>query len=171
MNVHLRRMPALACAAALLAACGGRRPVLPDPFPPVAVAPAAVIYDDDAGGMRDSLRLVVRDPAAFEMLWRSATNGQPSPPPVPAIDFAREMVVAVGAGRMTPNDRIHVDSVGGMRPGFGPRGALMVLVQTTEGCAGFETAVWPLQLVRMRRHDGPVVFVERRVRAEACSRA
>lgn len=166
----------LACTAALLAACGGGRPAMPGPAsvpaPLGPVVQAAVIYDDDAGGMRDSVRLVVRDLAAFQVLWRSATDGQASPPPLPAIDFAREMVVAVGAGRMTPNDRIRVDSVGGPRPGpGGGRDAMVVLVRTTEGCERFPTAAWPLQLVRVRRHDGPVVFVERRVRAEACSRA
>jgi hypothetical protein len=175
MNARIRRIPApralLACAAVLLAACGGARPAAPGPAPLGPVVQAAVIYDDDAGGMRDSVRLVVRDPAAFEVLWRRATDGQASPPPLPAIDFTREMVVAVGAGRMTPNDRIRVDSVGGLRQGPGGRDAMVVLVRTTEGCERFPAAAWPLQLVRVRRHDGPVVFVERRVRAEACSRA
>jgi len=178
MSVPIRAMSArraaLACAAALLAACGGAPPPpsLPAPFAaiPGAVVPSSVIYDDDAGGMRDSVRLVVRDRAAFEVLWRSATRGQASPPPLPAIDFTREMVVAVGAGRMTPSDHIRVDSVGGVRQGGG-REALMVLVRTTEGCERFLAAAWPLQLVRVRRHDGPVLFVERRARAEGCPRA
>jgi hypothetical protein len=131
----------------------------------------AVIYDDDSGGMRDSVRVVVRDPAAFQGLWRSATRGQPSPPPLPSIDFAREMVVAVGAGRLTPDDRIRVDSVS-LRPeaGGSARTSLVVMVRTTEGCVRFPSAAWPVQLVRVRRHDGPVVFVERRVRAENCAR-
>lgn len=166
--------PATACALVLLAAaCGGRRVVLPAPSVLGPVPPAWVIYDDDAGGMRDSVRLVVRDPAALDALWRTATDGQASPPPVPAIDFAREMVVAVGAGRMAPDDRIRVDSVGMRRQLAGDgrlRESLVVMVRTTEACGPFPAAVWPLQLVRVRRHDGPVVFVEQRVRGEACAR-
>ena len=47
---------------------------------------------------------------------------------------------------------------------------LAVLVRTTEACERYATAVYPLQVVRMRRYDGPVVFVERRERAEGCAR-
>lgn len=171
MSISLLPRLALAAIALLAAGCGRGRPPAPAPAP-VPVLQPSVLYDDDAGGMRDSVRLVVRDPAAFQALWRSATQGQPSPPPLPVIDFAREMVVAVGAGRMSPDDRIRVDSVS-LRPeaGRGARPSLVVLVRTTEGCRGFSAASWPVQLVRVRRHDGPVVFVERRVRAEGCARA
>jgi len=176
MNARLRiarlLRPAPGCALALLAACGGGRPAAPPPSP-APVVQAAVIYDDDAGGMRDSVRLVVRDRAALEALWRTATSGHASPPPLPAVDFGREMVLAVGAGRMTPDDRIRVDSVGVRRQagGDGRVGeALVVLVRTVRGCQPYRAAAWPVQLVRVRRHDGPVVFVERRDRAEGCAR-
>lgn len=171
MSISILPRLALAAAALLAAGCGRGRPPAPAPAP---VLQPSVIYDDDAGGMRDSVRLVVRDPAAFRALWQSATQGQSSPPPLPSIDFAREMVVAVGAGRMSPDDRIRVDSVSLRAEAGGARGArssLVVLVRTTEGCRGFAAASWPVQLVRVRRHDGPVVFVERRVRAEDCARA
>ena len=170
MSISILPRLALAALPLLAAGCGRGRPQAPAPAP---VLQPSVLYDDDGGGMRDSVRLVVRDPAAFQALWRSATRGQPSPPPLPAIDFAREMVVAVGAGRMAPDDRIRVDSVS-LRPqpgGGHARPSLAVVVRTTQGCGGFSAASWPVQLVRVRRHDGPVVFVERRVRAEDCARA
>lgn len=131
------------------------------------------MYDDDSGGMRDSVRVVVRDRAALDTLWRRATLGQPAPPPPPAVDFAREMVVAVAAGRMTPSDRIRVDSVGVSRaPGEDGRvrRVLTVLVRTTRACERYVTPAYPVQLVRVRRYDGPVVFVERREQAEGCAR-
>lgn len=171
----MNRIVRIACAAAALlpaAACGGT--VAPPPlFLLGPVAQASVLYDDDAGGMRDSVRLVVRDPAGLEALWRTVTDGQPSPPPAPAVDFAREMVVAVAAGRMAPDDRIRVDSVGVRAQAGGDgrlREALVVMVSTTEACGGFAAAAWPVQVVRVRRHDGPVVFLERRVRGEGCAR-
>ena len=168
MRTSLVLRAALAALALLAAGCGRGRPATLAPAP---VLQPSVLYDDDAGGVRDSVRVVVRDPAAFQVLWRNATQGQPSPPPLPSVDFAREMVVAVGAGRMTPDDRIRVDSVS-LRPEAGggrARASLVVLVRTTHGCGPFSTAAWPVQLVRVRRHDGPVVFLERRARAEGCT--
>ncbi|HEX8452401.1 MAG TPA: hypothetical protein VF647_09910 [Longimicrobium sp.] len=160
---------ALLCAAA----CGGPPPS-PQAPPPLGLVPAAsLLYDDDAGGLRDSLRLVVRAPAGLDSLWRRATAGQPAPPPPPAVDFGREMVLAVAAGRMTPNDRIRVDSVGVRRlPGADGRmrEVLAVLVRTVEACERYTAAAYPSQVVRLRRFDGPVVFVERRERAEGCAR-
>lgn len=167
------RAPLAALALLCAAACGGAPPPSPAP-PPLGLVPqASLLYDDDAGGLRDSLRLVVRASAEMEELWRRATAGQPAPPPPPAVDFGREMVVAVAAGRMTPNDRIRVDSVGVRRePGADGRmrEVLAVLVRTTEACERYTAAAYPSQVVRLRRYDGPVVFVERRERAEGCAR-
>jgi hypothetical protein len=170
LPLFLRRM-ALACAAATAAACAGGAPASPPALAPMPQA--ALIYDDDAGEVRDSVRLVVRAPAELDALWRRATAGQPAPPPAPAVDFSREMVLAVAAGRMAPDDRIRVDSVGVRRePGADGRlrEVLAVLVRTTEACGRYATAaVYPLQVVRVRRWDGPVVFVERRERGEGCT--
>lgn len=156
----------LACAAA---ACGrGGAPPSLGPVPE-----SALLYDDDAGGLRDSARMVIRTRAALDELWGRATAGQPSPPPAPTVDFRREMVVAVAAGRSTPSDRIVVDSVG-VRPEPGANGkmrnVLAVLVRTTSGCGRFTAPAYPVQLVRVRRYEGPVVFVERREQGEGCTR-
>lgn len=158
----------LALATPPAAACGGGTPA-----PALGPVPqTAVLYDDDAGGLRDSVRVVVRDDAALQALWRQATQGQDAPPAPPAVDWRREMVVAVAAGRKAPSDRIRVDSVGMRRePGADGRvrDAMAVLVRTTQGCERFTSAVFPVYLVRVRRYDGPVVFVERRDRAEGCA--
>ncbi|HET6762733.1 MAG TPA: hypothetical protein VFH27_03650 [Longimicrobiaceae bacterium] len=158
---------ALACAAGAVACGGGKGGLGP-------VARTAVLYDDDAGGLRDSVRLVVRDAVGLERLWRQATAGQSAPPPAPMVNWGREMVVAVAAGRMTPNDRIAVDSAGVRRePGADgrEREVLAVLVRTTQGCERFRTAAaFPVSLVRVPRYAGPVVFVERRERAAGCAR-
>jgi hypothetical protein len=160
---------ALLLALPSAAACGGKGNAAPVLSP---IPQTAVLYDDDAGGLRDSVRAVVRDDAALQALWRQATAGQDAPPPPPAVDWRREMVVAVAAGRMAPSDRIRVDSVGMRRePGADGRvrDVMAVLVRTTRGCERFTSAVFPVNLVRVRRYDGPVVFVERRDRAEGCT--
>ena len=97
--------------------------------------------------------------------------GAPLPPP--QVDFRREMVLAVAAGRMSANDRIRVDSVG-VRKEPGADGktheVLSVLVLTTAGCRSFSTPVWPVQIVRVARYGGPVKFVERREPGDGCGR-
>ncbi|HEU4457142.1 MAG TPA: hypothetical protein VFR81_29000 [Longimicrobium sp.] len=156
----------LACAVTACGGGGGAPPLSPVPQ-------AAVLYDDDAGGLRDSVRVVVRDAAGLERLWRQATAGQSAPPPIPPVDWRREMVVGVAAGRMMPNDRIRVDSVGVRRePGADgkEREVMAVLVRTTQGCERFTSAAFPVSLVRVRRYPGAVVFVERRERAAGCAR-
>ena len=170
LSFPLRRFALfLALAAPFAAACGGKGGGAPALSP---VPQTAVLYDDDAGGLRDSVRVVVRDDAMLRALWRQATAGQDAPPPPPAVDWRREMVVAVAAGRRAPSDRIRVDSVGMRRePGADGkmRDAMAVLVRTTQGCERFTSAVFPVYLVRVRRYDGPVVFVERRDRSAGCA--
>lgn len=149
---HLTLVPLL-----LVAACV-RRP--PDRVTPVLTS--ARVYYDDGPAFRDSVRLVVRDPEAWQSIWAQATSTQPSPPPLPAIDFGRDMVLIVGAGRMTPGDQIRVDSAG-------VRGRLFVaVVRTTLECRPFAADAYPLEVVRVRRSDKSVSWVERRDRAAHC---
>ena len=126
------------------------------------VLPGARIYYNDAPAFRDSVRKIVRDVTVWGQVWAQATSTQRPPPPLPLIDFGREMVVAVGAGRMNPGDEIHVDSVG-VRGGF-----FEILVRTVEECQTFPTDVYPLEIVRVTWSDRPPNFVERRERAAHC---
>jgi hypothetical protein len=73
------------------------------PYPP----PERVYYDN-GGGVQDSLRIVIRDEATLKPLWTRATSAQPSPPASPSVDFGREMLVLVSAGRKALEDEIHV---------------------------------------------------------------
>jgi hypothetical protein len=137
------------------------------PFP----APTRIYYDN-SGGIADSVRLVVKDAAEFERVWRQATSRQTSPPPAPAIDFTREMVIVVGAGQLTPEDQIAVDSVGTTRQMDSAgqmQETLSVMVQTTLACQRFQIEAYPLEIVRLRRFDGPIRIVNRPTRqAEGC---
>jgi hypothetical protein len=126
------------------------------------VLPAHRVYTDDGPAFRDSLRLVVRDMNSWNEVWNQATSTQAAPVPLPAIDFGREMIVVVAAGRMTPGDVIRVDSVGTQGSG------LVVVVRTIAECRAFSAEAYPLEIVRVRRSDGPVSFIERRDRAGEC---
>jgi hypothetical protein len=129
------------------------------------------LYADNTGGFADSLRLVVRDQAAWETTWQRATSGQTSPPPRPVVDFQEHMVVVVAAGRMTPEDRIRVDSVGvrSVRTEAGTlEDAFEIVVRTVTGCGRLRVDAFPFEIIRTRRFEGPVRFIERRTAAEGC---
>ncbi len=155
MDVRVRTLTLVILA--LAAACV-RRPS--DRVAPVLTA--SRVYYDDGPAFRDSVRIVVRDHETWLSVWAQATSTQPSPPPLPAVDFGRDLILVVGGGRMTPGDQIRVDSAG-------VRGALFVaVVRTTLECRPFAADAYPLEIVRVRRSDKAVSWVERRDRAAHC---
>lgn len=164
---------ALFLCPGLLVACGrGSGPPLPPTPEPLARLEAAQrLYYDDSGGIADSLRLIVRDPALWRDIWDRATSTLGSPPPLPAVDFSREMVLVVAAGRMNPGDRVQVDSAG-VRSELDPDGrrreVMVATVRIILDCTGFEADVFPLDIVRVRRFEGPVQFLHARERAPDC---
>lgn len=172
------RMPRLAYGILVvgilgLTACGGgggggSAPAAPAPvgFAWAPIPTASRLYYDNAGGIRDSLRVVVRDAGTLGVVWSQATSGQASPPPAPTIDFDREMLLVVAAGRKTAEEQIRVDSVAVQRAGGDE--TMFAVVRLTEGCGSFNIDAWPLEIVRVDRFAGPVEFVERRTRSAAC---
>ncbi len=156
--------------AVQLAGCGGKA-APPPPAPIQALAPMARLYYDNGGGLQDSLRLVVRDAEALASIWQRATSGQATPPPAPAIDFSKEMVLVAAAGRMTPDDQIQVDSVA-VRKERTAEGkladVLTAWVRVTQGCRRFKADAYPVELVRVRQFAGPVHFVDQRVQTAGC---
>lgn len=171
-----------ALAALLLPGCMMRhKAAAPAPAPVPAVAQAAAplqplspmarLYYDNGPGIQDSVRLVVRDAAGLATVWQQATSGQAAPPPVPAVDFSREMVLVAGGGRMTPADQIQVDSVGVGRqttPEGRTENVFTAWLSITQGCQRFSSDAFPVEIVRVRRFDGPVRFVSQRVKAAGC---
>ncbi|MBA4156469.1 MAG: hypothetical protein H0X65_03215 [Gemmatimonadetes bacterium] len=153
----------------------GRAAPTPEPAPaPVvwsAVTSEDILYQGNAGGIRDSVRQVVRDPEAYRQLWEQATARQATRPEAPPVDFAREMLLVVGAGRMTPEDDIHVDSIAvhpERRVDGRTENVLSAVVRVTEGCRRFQVEAYPAEIVRVGRFDGPVRWVERRERSRDC---
>jgi len=148
---------------------GCRRGSAPaQPPPPTPVAPPAPIYYDTGGGIRDSMREVISDQATYAQRWQQATSAQPSPPQAPPVDFNREMVIVVAAGRKTPEDQIHVDSLFTRRElmSSGEREeTLIIAVRTVIGCGRVRTEAYPVEIVRALRFEGPIRWDERVERA------
>lgn len=165
--MHLRRLPAVLSLALLAAACGGSAPPVPASVMAPALAPVGDgdrLYYDNSGGIADSVRIVVRTSDELTDIWARATSRQSAPPPVPTVDFADRMVVVVGAGRLTPEDQIRVDSVG-IRTVTDAAGVdedvLAVVVRTISGCGRFQVDAYPVEIVTVPRFGGDVRFVER----------
>lgn len=132
------------------------------------------MYYDNSGGIADSLRLVLRDEAALHEIWRQATSRQAAPPPPPEIDFSRDMVIVAAAGRLTSDDQIRVDSVAvsrEMNAAGRTEETLNVFVTLELACRRIDVDGFPLEIVRLRRFDGPVRFHEQRRDAENCEPA
>ena len=156
--------PSLVLLVLLVLGCGGGPPPPPSQQPIAAVSVEERLYYDNAGAYPDSTRLVVRDGATFQQVWEQATAEQPSPPSLPTIDFEESMVLLVAAGRMTPEDRIRVDSVGVRsvpRTDGGREDVLSVVVSTVRGCGRLDVDAYPMELVRIPDFDGRIEFLER----------
>ena len=126
------------------------------------VLSTARLYYDDGPAFRDSTRVVIRDVNRWQDIWERATSTQPSTPKRPEVDFGREMVILVAAGRMSPGDQIRVDS-SGVR-----RGVFVVVVRTITDCRSMPTEVYPLEIVKVARSDKQETFIERRDRTANC---
>ncbi len=170
-----RRLPVFFALVLLAAGCGGgggAAPPAPVMAPPLApVAESDRLYYDNSGGIADSVRLVVRTPEELGEIWTRATSRQNAPPPVPEVDFTSRMVVVVGAGRLTPEDQIRVDSVG-IRTVTDAAGVqedvLAVVVRTITGCGRFAVDAYPVEIVTVPRFGGDVRFVDRSSRDPSC---
>ncbi|MCC6158657.1 MAG: protease complex subunit PrcB family protein [Deltaproteobacteria bacterium] len=79
---------------------------------------AAVIaeYEGQYSGWTRAQRLLVRDEASWEQLWARVHTPLASPPPLPPVDFARQVVVGVALGSR-PTGGFSVDIVGVKRVG------------------------------------------------------
>jgi hypothetical protein len=120
------------------------------------------VYYDDAAAFTDSVRLTISDGESWNRIWRQATRAQATSPSLPDIDFKRDMLLLVSAGRLKPGDEIHVDSVGVQR------GRPVAVVRTTVGCQSFPGEAYPLEIVRVPRSDSTMTFLERRAKAGDC---
>jgi hypothetical protein len=150
----------LACAVVAVTVSCKSAPVVNPALAPV-LSSDRLLYDDQTG-YRDSVTMVVSDPATWGAVWRTANENQASVPPLPAVDFSTHLVLVVGAGRMRPGDQIRVDSLG-------VRGNVFVaVVRITEECQPFPADVYPLEIVKAPRTNREVLFDVRRIRGSQC---
>lgn len=123
------------------------------------------LYRDDAATLPDTMRWIIRDESSLSEVWTQATQSMDDPPPLPTIDFARHMVIVVGAGRCHPGDQIQVESYGRERvydPGDLTRTMerSFATVRTTVEENPFPGESFPIEIVRIPVSDLPFQFRE-----------
>jgi hypothetical protein len=125
-----------------------------------------------SGGIWEPLRSVIRDRAQFNNFWKRLHSPDPlySPdpthdpgvqlPPLPEIDFSREMVVIAAMGRR-PNGAYWIIIDGACEVD----GQLEIFVRSIDGsrCTAPGIMTAPVDVVRLPRIDLPVVFLETEV--------
>lgn len=110
-------------------------------------------------GIDDSTRLVIRDSTTWRRYWSAIHRPFIPAPPMPAVDFSREMIVLVAMGtRPTAGFDIRIDSV------LAEAGRMVVSVRRQapgSGCAVPAVVTQPVDIVRLPASDAPVWFAER----------
>lgn len=106
--------------------------------------------------MRDEQRIVIRDRVAWENLWQRILQPNPSLPPLPEIDFSKEMLIVVAMGdRPTSGYAITVTSAREQS------NRLEVEVEKTFPCGmQMQVLTAPIDIVRIPTTDLLVTFRE-----------
>jgi len=94
----MKRLVTLLLLAAFTASCTEKRPIGVVVLPVERLTPT---YHDQYTGLASPARLVIEDPQAFEEVWNRAFGGYGPSPPLPAVDFAHEVVVVAALGEQS----------------------------------------------------------------------
>jgi hypothetical protein len=92
-----RALSLIAVGACQGALAGGQPPAHGEPVPLVRFRKSPSAFSAYSG-LIDSVRLVVRDSTAWRQLWQQINRPFIPPPPLPPVDFQREMVVVAALG-------------------------------------------------------------------------
>ncbi len=107
----------------------------------------------------EPMQAVIKDAEAWKQMWERIHCKVISPvPPLPEIDFSREMMVVVGLGtRSTGGHGIVVNSA------FEKDGKLSIIVRKLrpgKNCFTTQAITQPVDIVRLPKIDKPVDFLE-----------
>lgn len=114
----------------------------------------------NASGIHTATQVVVRTSSAWRVVWQKHTAGQPKSA-IPAIDFSRDMVVAVFAGEVPEFTRVSILKISREANRLA---VLVGIAQFQPGPVPTEPGTaTPFHIIRLTRSSLPVVFVQARV--------
>jgi protease stability complex PrcB-like protein len=146
---------------AVATACGGSDLLQPPgpslPIIRLASQPYSFTF---YSGLEKPARFVVRDAAAWQTIWNHIYLRQSPVPPLPSVDFSRDMIVVVALGaRPTGGYGILIDGAS-----ESANDAVEVIVDSSSpasSCVLTEALTQPVDIARVPLRDGAVTFVER----------
>ena len=161
MSIHLLRglrLAALVAVASLLPACDD------SPTSPGDVQLSfETVLTSSYSGLTEAHRAVIRNPGEWPGIWEALHAGQSPVPPLPAIDFDREMVVVAALGSRS-NGCFAVEVAAITLKGVGQVEIEVVETEPGPACACTEAITHPAHVVSLERSDGSYVFQESRRR-------
>jgi hypothetical protein len=113
-----------------------------------------------SGGISHRARLVIRDRHEFNELWNQIMRVVTNKPPLPEVDFSREMIIVAAMGQQPTHYGIIIDSACEVD------NQLEVLVRVNKVLpCGLQAGLLPetVDIVRLPKTDLPVVFWETEV--------
>jgi PrcB C-terminal/Peptidase inhibitor I9 len=117
-----------------------------------------------SGGISQRARLVIRNRDEFNEVWNQIVGLVSNKPPLPKVDFSREMIIVAARGEQpTSGYEIIIDSACEVD------NQLEVLVHSTKllGCGlQLQVVTAPVDIVRLPKTDLPVVFRENEVTSD-----
>jgi len=121
----------------------------------------AVLLHASYSGFSESDRLVVRDSAHWAGVWATAFARQTPVPPLPAVDFARDMVVVAALGARPGGG--HDIAIEGVAPEVGGAAVFVATTAPGDDCVTTAAITEPVVMLRVGAVAGPIRFHERAV--------
>jgi hypothetical protein len=154
-----------ACCAVLGALAHAQAPSAPSDAKDVTVPIASfgkqgILQNfSDFSGFREPELLIVKDSVSWRQTWSRVNQPFIPQPPLPLIDFGREMIIVAAMGTQpTSAAAIRIDAA------LSDGSRLRVEIQRREGataCPAQSVQSQPVDIVRLPTSDLPVQFVER----------
>ena len=163
-----RLVPALLAAVAACNAPSGITPLTDIPSGAVTVewndAGAVRLAHSYYSAFRQPARTVIDNEADWRTMWSTYTANLGSPPPAPAIDFARYEVILAALGERNSGGYDMRISRLAMSSDF----LYVELTSTRPGprCGTTAALTQPVDMVRIPRQHPPVMFIEKSVQID-----
>ena len=150
----MKRLVAILLLATIAAGCTAKRPLGVIVLPMERLTPQ---YRDQYTGLTSPARLVVEEARSFEEIWSRAFGTYQPPPPLPDVDFAREVVIVAALGEPSTGGYL-IRVTGAIATSAG----VLVAVESTApaGCAVSAAQTQPLDIVKIPRRARTFRFEE-----------
>lgn len=116
------------------------------------------LYKSELSGLEHPLRAVVYDSVAFSKIWRDIMSNRPiNPPPPPAVDFGRNMVIVAAMGFFpSTGASIEIRSVRSLESTLEIRVRLQWSVDCIEGAM----VIYPVDVIQLPLNHRIATFVD-----------